>query len=122
MRGIFIKLFKVKTMKKLIFIIGISLTTHFTFAKKTDSILTKISLNGNVVDKISEEALVGVEVKIDGTELKTYTDFDGHFVIDNLKVGDYKLVTNYTSYNKKEKTLKLDSKSNSVKIELTILK
>jgi hypothetical protein len=119
-------------MKKAIYAILIAFAATAAFAEKTDSkIETKsnvanesaiVSLSGNVIDEVSGEALVGVEVKVDGTELKTYTDFDGHFVIDNLKAGECKLVTNYTSYNKKEKTLKLDSKSNPVKIELAASK
>jgi hypothetical protein len=119
-------------MKKIILAISIAFAANAFSAEKTNSkIETKsnvttesaiVSLSGNVIDEVSGEALVGVEVKIDGTDQKTYTDFDGHFVIDNLKTGECKLVTNYTSYNKKEKTLKLDSKSNPVKIELTASK
>ena len=119
-------------MKKVIFAILISFAANATFGEKANSkIETKstvtnessiISISGNVIDEVSGEALVGVEVKVDGTELKTYTDFDGHFVIDNLKIGECKLVTNYTSYYKKEKTLKIDSKSNPVKIELSASK
>ena len=77
-----------------------------------------VSLSGNVIDEISGEALVGVEIKIEGSDTKTYTDFDGHFVISNLKAGQCKLVTSYTSYNKNEKTLLVNSKTNQVKIEL----
>jgi hypothetical protein len=121
-----------KIMKKVIFAILIAFAANAAFAEKTDSKIetksnvttesTIVSLSGNVIDEISGEALVGVEVKIDGTDQKTYTDFDGHFVIDNLKAGECKLVTSYTSYNKKEKTLKIDSKSNPVKIELAASK
>ncbi len=60
-----------------------------------------ISFRGNIIDEVSGEAWVGVEVKVDGTDVKTYTDFDGHFVIDNLKAGQYKLVTLRTTRKKK---------------------
>lgn len=109
-----------------IFAILVSLTATSVFAESTNtkteakaaskSVLTSIS--GNVIDEISGEALVGVEIKLEGTDVKAYTDFDGHFVIDNLKSGNFKLIASYTSYNKTEKTVKLDSKSNQVKIEL----
>ena len=39
-------------------------------------------------------------------------------IIDNLKTGECKLVASYTSYNKNEKTLQVNSKTNQVKIEL----
>jgi hypothetical protein len=123
---------KNKIMKKVIFALMVAFVASSAFAEKTNSkIETKaetkaeaavLSLSGNIIDEVSGEALVGVEVKVDGTEVKTYTDFDGHFVIDNLKAGECKLVTSYTSYNKKEKTLKIDSKSNPVKIELAASK
>lgn len=119
-------------MKKVIFAIMVAFVASSAFAEKIESkteVKTEakaeaavLSLSGNIIDEVSGEALVGVEVKVDGTEVKTYTDFDGHFVFDNLKAGECKLVTNYTSYNKKEKTLKVDSKSNQVKIELTASK
>ncbi|HZL11018.1 MAG TPA: carboxypeptidase-like regulatory domain-containing protein [Prolixibacteraceae bacterium] len=113
-------------MKKVIFALLVAFVATSAFAEKTDTKTeTKsdaesamISLSGNVIDQVSGEALVGVEVKVDGSDLKTYTDFDGHFVLDNMKSGDYKLVANYISYDKKEKTLQVNSKNNQVKIEL----
>jgi hypothetical protein len=89
---------------------------------ETKAAAATFPLSGNIIDEVSGEALVGVEVKIDGTDIKTYTDFDGHFVIDGVKPGSCKLVASYTSYNKKEKTLDVDSKSNQVKIELSVSK
>ncbi len=76
------------------------------------------SVSGNVVDEVSGEALVGVEVKVEGSDKKAYTDFDGHFEIDNLKAGDCKIVASYISYDRNEKILKLESKNNQVKIGL----
>ena len=111
-------------MKKVIFALLVAFATTSAFAEKaetkTDSKADAavISLSGNVIDEVSGEALAGVEVKVDGSDIKTYTDFDGHFVIDNLKSGECKLVASYTSYNKNEKTFQINSKSNLVKIEL----
>jgi len=111
-------------MKKVIFALLVAFATTSAFAEKTDSKAeTKaeaaiLSLSGNVIDEVSGEALVGVEVKVDGSDQKAYTDFDGHFVIDNLKSGECKLVASYTSYNKNEKTYQMNSKNNQVKIEL----
>ncbi len=111
-------------MKKLILVVLVAFAALSTFAEKAESKTeTKseaivLSLSGNVIDEVSGEALVGVEVKVEGTDVKAYTDFDGHFVINNVKSGDCKLVASYTSYNKAEKLLKVDTKSNQVKIEL----
>lgn len=111
-------------MKKVILSVFIVCSTLMVFAEKTDSKAeTKsdaaiCSLSGNIIDETSGEALVGVEVKVEGLDVKTYTDFDGHFVINNLKSGDCKLIASYTSYNKAEKNFKVDPNSNKVKIEL----
>jgi hypothetical protein len=111
-------------MKKVILSVFIACASLAVFAEKTDSKAetksesTVCSLSGNIIDEISGEALVGVEVKVDGSDIKTYTDFDGHFVINNLKSGDCKLVASYTSYSKAEKNFKVDLNNNKVKIEL----
>jgi hypothetical protein len=56
------------------------------------------SVKGKVVDQISGEALTGVQVKIEGTNLTAYTDFDGNFVIENVQPGNYNIQTSYISY------------------------
>jgi hypothetical protein len=115
-------------MKKLIVALLVAFASTSVFAEKVESKTetkteTKVeaavlSLSGNIIDEVSGEALVGVEVKVDGSDVKTYTDFDGHFVINNLKSGDCKLVSSYTSYTKSEKTFKVNTNNNQVKIEL----
>ncbi|MBN1339928.1 MAG: carboxypeptidase-like regulatory domain-containing protein [Bacteroidales bacterium] len=59
-----------------------------------------VSITGQVTDFISGEALTGVEVTIEGTDIKTYTDFDGNFKVDNLKAGKYNIIASYISYKK----------------------
>jgi len=115
-------------MKRLMFAVMVALVSTSAFAEKSDSKVESktnskseaavLSLSGNVIDEVSGEALVGVEVKVAGSDVKTYTDFDGHFVIDNMQAGQCKLVVSYTSYNKNEKTFSIKSKNNQVKIEL----
>lgn len=77
-----------------------------------------VALSGTVSDSGSGEFLAGVEVKIEGTGIKTYTDFDGKFSLGNIKPGEYKLVANYISYKKQIETLTLDGRENTVKIKL----
>jgi len=71
-----------------------------------------------VTDKSSSEALVGVEVQIEGTNQKVYTDFDGKFTFCNLKPGEYKLVASYISYEKNVVEHIDAEKSNQVSILL----
>jgi hypothetical protein len=77
-----------------------------------------IAISGTVYDLKSGELLTGVEVKIEGTDIKSYTDFDGNFHFQNIKPGDYKLITTYISYKSNIETFRLDAKENRVKIML----
>ncbi len=68
------------------------------------------TITGVVLDKTTGESLTGVEVRVEGTDLKTYTDFDGKFVFENVKAGEYKVLANYISYGINEtKPIKLNS-------------
>ncbi len=58
------------------------------------------SISGTVLDVISGEALTGVEVSIEGTDIKTYTDFDGNYTLKNLTPGKYNIIASYISYSK----------------------
>jgi len=55
-------------------------------------------VSGQVIDLQTGEALVGVAVTVDGTDVKTYTDFDGNFKINGLAPGTYNLIATYISY------------------------
>lgn len=111
-------------MKKVLLITAIFLmavTLHAkdneTKAKDSDA-NASIILTGSIVDQKSGESLVGVEVKIEGTDMKTYTDFDGNFSFKNVKPGEYKLVTNYISYQQDTRDLSLNTKENNIQIKL----
>lgn len=87
-----------------------------TPAKTNDA--ATVVLSGTVTDQFSGESLAGVEVQIEGTGIKTYTDFDGNFSFENVQKGDCKLVANYISYEKESCKVELSSGKNEVKIKL----
>ena len=53
---------------------------------------------GKVTDQTSGEALIGVNVVIDGTTQGTTTDIDGNYVILNVRPGEYTLVFSYVGF------------------------
>ncbi len=71
------------------------------------------SITGIVKDHLTGETLTGVEVIVEGTQMKTYTDFNGKFVFDGVKPGTYRVTTNYISY-KCSKTPSLSVKTNEL--------
>lgn len=112
-------------MKKILFGIMALLVTIAVSAKEnetktasaTDNAASLV-LTGTISDANSGESLVGVEVKIEGTDLKTYTDFDGNFTFSNVKPGEYKVIANYISYKPVSKTLEANAKNNEVELKL----
>ncbi len=56
---------------------------------------------GKVIDKKTAEELIGVTVIVEGTSFGAATDFEGNFIIGNLKPGNYNLILSYVSYEKK---------------------
>lgn len=112
-------------MKKIIIALLMSVSMIAVQAKEKDSkssgnneATATTVLKGTVADENSGEALVGVEVKLEGTDLKTYTDFDGNFSFSSVKPGEYKVVANYISYEKKSETLNVSADKNELKIKL----
>ena len=57
------------------------------------------SIEGTITDKKSKETLVGAQVILDGTTIGAVTNFDGHYIIDNIKPGTYNVKVSYISYN-----------------------
>jgi hypothetical protein len=56
-------------------------------------------VSGTVVDKQNHETLGGVEVRVKGTTIVAYTDFDGNFFIPELPRGTYELEFHYITYS-----------------------
>jgi TonB-dependent receptor len=80
-------------------ILRLCITLIFTIASCILGIAQTGSIEGVTTDRKSKEALPGVTVTIDGTTLGTTSDFNGHFIIQNLKPGKYKIKASYISYN-----------------------
>jgi len=90
-------------MKKTLFII-LMFITFLVFADggSKESKTTMFQLTGVILDSITNESLVGVEVEIGGK--KIYTDLDGKFTTI-IYPGEHNIKTSYISY-----------KSDSIKI------
>ncbi|MFC2187741.1 TonB-dependent receptor domain-containing protein [Fulvivirgaceae bacterium LMO-SS25] len=56
------------------------------------------SIKGKIVDAETEEPLIGVNLKLEGTSRGAVTDSNGDFVIANVPTAVYKLVATYVGY------------------------
>ena len=108
---------------------SIALFSQFVIAS-TDSDPTStptssnVSFTGKVLDSNSGESLAGVEVSIQNTDLKTYTDLDGNFTFKNLPSGTYDIILSLISYNKSllDDVVIENGKTTSLDIKLLINK
>jgi outer membrane receptor protein involved in Fe transport len=62
------------------------------------------SIGGTVVDEKDKAPLVGAIVKIEGTQRGAETDASGEFVILNVDVGTYNIITTYVGYTSSRQT------------------
>lgn len=73
------------------------------------------TLKSRVLDKATEEPLLGANAIIDGTSLGAASDLDGRFIIRNVPLGKQKLIISYIGYN--SITIELDVKSNNENVD-----
>ncbi len=79
-----------------------------------------VTVSGTVSDSQTGETLVGVQVELEGTTQKTYTDFDGNFAFENVAPGEYNISASYISYEQKKiEKQTIDIFSSSLKVALT---
>ncbi len=77
------------------------------------------AVSGSVTDFVSGETLAGVEIKLQGTNLKTYSDFDGNFKFSNLKPGRYNIIASFISYKKSLiENFSIDTEKNNLNIKM----
>jgi len=58
-------------------------------------------ISGLIIDKNTQETLIGVNVSIDGSTAGSITDVDGKYEIADLAPGNYKLIFSYIGYTDK---------------------
>jgi len=115
-------------MKKLLLSITLVLLTGIMFADNEGDSNTSpanqpaqtTTVEGTVIDMATGEVLTGVEVSIEGTDIKAYSDFDGNFSITDLKPGQYNIVASFISYKKSlvENFVTATESKNTVNIKL----
>ena len=72
------------------------------------------SIKGKIVDKNTNEELIGANVLIEGTTIGASTDIDGNYIIKGLDEGSYTVKVSYISYQTITiKDVQVQSKSNT---------
>ncbi len=85
-------------MKSVFFCLVISLFVVITNVQGANPKMANATLKGVVTDVKTGETLAGVKVNIEGTNLVTYTNFDGEFEFTTLPEGTYRVNVQMVSY------------------------
>ncbi len=114
-------------MKALILAAGIALASISTYAdsntkKEATNTAASTCIKGKVIDVTTGEALPGVEVNIEDYKKKAYTDFDGNFVIDNVRPGGYDIEISYISYKEIVKEVDINDASSMQELRVELEK
>ncbi len=109
------------------FLLFIFLTVNLTAGNENDDSENKnaakveaaVTIDGQVQDFTSGEALTGVEVRLKESGKKVFTDFDGHFSFGQVTPGTYNIVISYISYNNSlVEEIEVSRQSESLSIKL----
>jgi hypothetical protein len=82
----------------LLMVISITQLNANNEGEKGKKELETYAITGQVIDKLTGEELVGVEITIEDTGKKIYSDFDGTFSLPNLTPGKYTIKAKLVSY------------------------
>ena len=99
----------------------------FNFFKKTFllamllpmNLFAQFNLNGYVVDKENQEALIGTHISIKELKLVTVSDENGHFRFENIQEGSYTLEATYVGFKVYETIVNIN-KDIKIKIAMTM--
>ena len=111
---------KAKAIFSVLFILFFNVSFANTGNTGTKS-LRLATIEGRVVDKDTKEALGGVRIKVEGSNIELYSDPQGNFRIEEVLPGEYKIKLSFISYKDKEvdhMILMSGSSSSALKIEL----
>jgi len=59
---------------------------------------TKGSIRGRVIDELTEEAIIGANVIIEGSNRGSATDVEGYYAIEQVDIGTYRVRVDYIGY------------------------
>lgn len=90
-------------MMRLVISVLISLITiNYLLAKNNE--LQSGTLDGNIVNRVSKEPIIGANVLLLGTTIGAASDINGRYLIENIPVGTYQLKVSAIGFDSQIKT------------------
>lgn len=110
-------------MKNILAFIAIVVITVTSASATNDNLsvpAATTTLSGQVLDKITGEALAGVKIILDKNDTEVYTDFDGNFTITEITTGNHEIKADLISYKSEQKSIEVTAACNTMKVEIEI--
>jgi hypothetical protein len=106
-----------KYVSTIIIFLSLNFYSHGTMEKKTgesENIRNTVVVTGKITDGDTGEALTGVKIEIEGTEIRSYTDFDGHYRLVIPASSRFRVKYRFITYRPADTELTADAKEGSV--------
>jgi len=84
---------------------------QIVFFKKNEPLPSKVTINGYVIDSLSGEKLIGVNVYMEGTNIGTNTNLYGFYSL-TVYPGEWKFKVSYLGYKSRSLRMKLEQNIN----------
>ncbi len=111
-----IKKFKIVKQKILLMLVTFVMSTAWASAQNKN---TDAHVIGHVIDKETKEHIPYASVSIKGSNIATFTDVSGHYILKNLPLGNHTLLVSILGYKSQEQAVKVEKdKTIEIKFEL----
>jgi hypothetical protein len=95
----------VKMFTPFVIIMAVLVSSAFAVPADTVVVAEDAHLSGYVWDAVSETAVAGIEVKIDGHEMEATTNEEGYFSFETLEPGEYTVKVDLEGYEAYEQVI-----------------
>ena len=99
--------------------LSISILT-LVFLMSSMSSFGQSKISGQVIEKGSNEPLIGATVQLDGSG--TATDLDGRYVLENIEAGTYLLEINYVGMKSYSEPIEIGEDQNSLELDVVLVR
>jgi hypothetical protein len=108
----------VKMFTPFVLIMAVLVGSAFAVTADKQVVLEEADLSGYVWDAVSETAVAGVDVKIDGYDLKATTNEEGYFSFETLEPGEYTVKVEHEGYEAYEQVFTVEDEPVTMNILL----
>lgn len=108
----------VKMFTPFVLIMAVFVGSAFAVTADKQVVLEDAHISGYVWDAVSETPVAGIDVKIEGHDLKATTNEEGYFSFETLEPGEYTLKVEHEGYETYEQVFTVEDEPVTMNILL----